>query len=229
MNAGLKRHLKQLPYFLLYNYPEKFNTYKALTEKNKRIEQKEDKVRLNVYRSPSPMNELCDYICTWERKNILWDNSPDNLKNTHDRIIDHNLDLSDKSAIRMARRYINRYADEIRRYKNLQKENPDSESLKFNMELAARRIKILLQEALSLDEETIANYVIHVSYASPSISKAFAWAAYGDYIIKNLKTNSSQEKNIFIREVLPKTPGSYEYLGKYYEFQEADDHRTVFI
>lgn len=229
MNAGLKKHLKQLPYFLLYNYPEKLNAYKALTEKNKRIEQKEDKIRLNVYRSPSPMNELCDYICAWERKNILWDNPLDDLNNTHDLIIDRNLDLDDKNALRMSRRYINKYADEIRRYRNLQKENPDNESLKFNMELAAGQFKARLQDALSMEEETIANYVIHVSYATPSISKAFAWAAYGDYIIKNLKTNSGHKKNAFIREVSPKTPGSCEYLGKYYEFQEVDDHRKVFI
>ena len=35
-------------------------------------ENKEDKFKLNAYHSPSPMNELCDYICTWEKKNILW-------------------------------------------------------------------------------------------------------------------------------------------------------------
>lgn len=229
MNTGLKKHLKQLPYFLLYNYPEKLNAYKALRGKNKRIAQKGDKIKLNVYRSPSPMNELCDYICAWERKNILWDNSLENLKSTYELITNHNLDLNDKNALRMTRRYINKYADEIRRYKNLQKENSDSGSLKFNMELCARRFKTQLQEILSLNEETIANYVIHVSYASPSISKAFAWTAYGDYIIKNLKVNSVKKKSISIAEVSPKIPGSYEYLGKYYEFKEADDHGTVFI
>lgn len=229
MNAGLKKHLKQLPYFLLYNYPEKQKTYKTLLEKNRHIEPKEDKVPLNVYRSPSPMNELCDYICVWERKNILWDNSLDHLKNTYKLISRHDLDFTDKNVTRTVRRYINRYADEIRKYKNLQKENGYSESLKYDMELTVHRFKSQLQTALSLDEETIANYVIHVSYTSPSISKAFAWAGYGDYIIKNLKENSRQEKSVSIREVFKKTSGSYEYLGKYYELKEADDHGTVFI
>lgn len=229
MNAGLKKHLKQLPYFLLYNYPEKQKTYKTLLEKNRHIEPKEDKVPLNVYRSPSPMNELCDYICAWERKNILWDNSSDHLKNTYKLISRHGLDFTDKNVTRMVRRYINKYADEIRKYKNLQKENGYSESLKYDMELTVHRFKSQLQAALSLDEETIANYVIHVSYTSPSISKAFAWAGYGDYIIENLKDNSHQEKSVSIREVFKKTPGSYEYLGKYYELKEADDHGTVFI
>lgn len=229
MNSGLKKHLKQLPYFLLYNYPEKQNTYKALLKKNKHIEQEEDKVPLNVYRSPSPMNELCDYICAWERKNILWDNSPDNLKNTYKLISRQDLEFTDKNVIRTVRRSINRYADELRRFKNLQKENGYSESLKHDMELTVHRFRSQLRAALSLDEETIANYVIHVSYTSPSISKAFAWAGYGDYIIKNLKENSRQEKGFSIREVFKNTPGCYEYLGKYYELKEADDHGTVFI
>ena len=221
MNAGLRKHLKQLPYFLLYNYPEKRNTYKALVEKNKNLEHKEDRVPLNFYRSPSPMNELCDYICAWEKKNILWNNSPDSLKDTYELISRHDLDFDDKNVIRTVRRYINRYADEIRRYKNLQKENGHDESLKLNMELTVNRFKSQLQESLSLDEETIANYVIHVSYASPSISKAFAWAGYGDYILKNLRKNSPREKCVSIREVAPKTIDSYEYLGKYYKCKEG--------
>lgn len=221
MNAGLRKHLKQLPYFLLYNYPEKRNTYKALVEKNKNTEHKEDRIPLNFYRSPSPMNELCDYICAWEKKNILWNNSPDRLKDTYELINRHDLDFDDKNVIRTVRRYINRYADEIRRYKNLQKENGHDESLKLNMELTVNRFKSQLQESLSLDEETIANYVIHVSYASPSISKAFAWAGYGDYILKNLRKNSPREKIISIKEVAPKTIESYEYLGKYYKCKEG--------
>ena len=221
MNAGLRKHLKQLPYFLLYNYPEKRNTYKALVEKNKNTEHKEDRIPLNFYRSPSPMNELCDYICAWEKKNILWNNSPDRLKDTYELINRHDLDFDDKNVIRTVRRYINRYADEIRRYKNLQKENGHDESLKLNMELTVNRFKSQLQESLSLDEETIANYVIHVSYASPSISKAFAWAGYGDYILKNLRKNSPREKIISIKEVAPKTIDSYEYLGKYYKCKEG--------
>ena len=75
MSSGLRKHLKQLPYFLLYNYPKKLKTYNTLKEKNKAIESKEDKLRLNAYHSPSPMNELCDYICTWEKKNIMWNNN----------------------------------------------------------------------------------------------------------------------------------------------------------
>ena len=70
MNSGLRKHLKQLPYFLLHNYPKKMKSYMNIIKKNKDASD-EDKEYLNAYHSPSPMNELCDYIETWEKKNIL--------------------------------------------------------------------------------------------------------------------------------------------------------------
>ncbi len=48
--------------------------------------------------TPSPMNELCDYICTWEKKNILWNNDVNNLVDTRCLIINNDLDLSDKKS-----------------------------------------------------------------------------------------------------------------------------------
>lgn len=225
MNKGLRKHLKQLPYFLLFNYPAKLKTYKTLSEKNKKIENKEDKVKLNAYHSPSPMNELCDYICTWEKKNILWDNNIDDLVDTRCLIINNDLDLSDKKVIKVVRRYINEYADEIRNHINLHREKSKDENKKFNMDEVVNRFKRNLLSELQLDEETIANYVIKVSYNSFSISKSLAWAGYGDYIIKNLKENSNPKRHISITEVPYKTNDSYEYLGKYYEFKEASEYR----
>ena len=116
MSNGLRKHLKQLPYFLLYNYPSKLKTYNNLKEKNKKIESKEDKLKLNAYHSPSPMNELCDYICTWEKKNIMWDNNIKDLMDTRVLIVNNDLDLTDKKVIKIARRYINDYAKEIKEH-----------------------------------------------------------------------------------------------------------------
>ena len=225
MNKGLRKHLKQLPYFLLYNYPAKLKTYRTLSEKNKKVENKEDKVRLNAYRSPSPMNELCDYICTWEKKNILWDNNIEDLVDTRCLIINNDLDLTDKKVIKIVRRYINEYADEIRNHINLHREKSNDENHKFNMDEVVNRFKRNLLKEVGLDEEIIANYVIKVSYNSFSISKSLAWAGYGDYIIKNLKENSNPKRHISITEVPYKTNDSYEYLGKYYEFKEASEYR----
>lgn len=212
-----------MPYFLLYNYPDKLKTYKKLSEKNKQIKNKEDRVRLNAYHSPSPMNELCDYICTWEKRNVLWDNSMNDLIDTRCLIVNNDLELSDKRIIKVIRRYINEYADEIRKHINLNKDKSNCDDYKFDMDLIVTKIKQRLNEELAIDEEHIANYVIQVSYNSFSISKAFAWAAYGDYIIKNLKNNSNPKRNVSILEVPYKTNNSYEYLGKYYELMEADN------
>ena len=171
------------------------------------------------------MNELCDYICTWEKKNILWNNNIDDLIDTRCLIINNDLDLSDKKVMKIVRRYINEYADEIRKHINLKREKSDDENHKFNMDEVVNRAKTKLQDELKLDEEIIANYVIKASYNSFSISKSLAWAGYSDYIIKNLKENSNPKRHISITEVPYKTNDSYEYLGKYYEFKEANEYR----
>jgi hypothetical protein len=225
MSSGLRKHLKQLPYFLLFNYPKKLKTYNTLKEKNKTVENKEDKVKLNAYHSPSPMNELCDYICTWEKKNIMWDNDIKNLIDTRVLIINNDLDLSDKKVIKIVRRYINDYANESREHLNLHKDNKSNGDYYFTMNQIVEKFKTNLMNELGLDEETVANYVIKVSYNNFSISKSFAWSGYADYIIKNLKNNSNPKRNISIVEVPYKTKDSYEYLGKFYEFKAVNEYR----
>ncbi len=222
MSSGLRKHLKQLPYFLLYNYPSKLKTYQAISAKNKDIENKEDREKPNAYHSPSPMNELCNYICAWEKKNILWDNDVNHLANTRSLIIDNNLDLSDKKIMRICRKYVNQYAAEIKCHIDLHREKSGDENQKFNMDIVVEDYRDRISDELKLDEAIIANYVIKVSYASISISKSFAWSAYGDYIIGNLRKNTNAKKNISIKETPYKGKNSYEYLGKYYEFEVGD-------
>ena len=222
MSSGLRKHLKQLPYFLLYNYPKKLKTYNTLKEKNKLIENKEDKYKLNAYHSPSPMNELCDYICTWEKKNILWDNNLNDLIDTRVLIVNNDLELTDRKVIKVVRRYINKYAEEIRKHIKLY-ENNNSQDCHFAMDEIVRKFKQGLSDELKLDEEVIANYVIKVSYNNFSISKSFAWAGYADYIIKNLKNNSNPKRSISIVEVPYETNDSHEYLGKYYKFEAKNE------
>ena len=225
MSSGLRKHLKQLPYFLLFNYSQKLKTYNTLKEKNKLIENKEDKMKLNAYHSPSPMNELCDYICTWEKKNIVWDNDLKNLIDTRVLIVNNDLDLSDKNVTRIVRRYINEYADELKMHINMHKDNEIDGNRYFTMSLITDKFKENLMKELNLDEEVIANYVIKVSYQNFSMSKSFAWSGYADYIIKNLKNNSNPKRNISIVEVPYKTNDSYEYLGKNYMFKAVNDYR----
>ena len=89
--------------------------------------------------------------------------------------------------------------------------------------IVAEYRKCILDE-LQIDEELIANYVIKVSYSSISISKSFAWAGYGDYIIDNLRNNTNPKRNVSIQEVAYKTNDSCEYLGKYYEFEVGESY-----
>lgn len=219
MHQGLRKHMKQLPYFLLHNYPSHMEKYKKLIEKNRNIPNKEDKIKLNAYHSPSPMNELCEYICTWEKKHILWDHSKADLEQIRPLILKDGTDLSDRTALRTVRRAVNEYADEMRRHMKLHKDSDDGDH-QFQMQEVVRQFKDRLAHDLELDEETIANYVISVSYKNLSVSRALAWTGYGDYIIKNLKEHSSPGRKISIREVPVPTDTSHEYLGKYYEFRK---------
>ena len=91
-------------------------SYNRIREKNKQIENKEDKIKPNAYHSPSPMNELCEYICEWEKKNILWDNNTQDLIDSRCLIINNNLDISDKELLKAARRRVNEYADELKKH-----------------------------------------------------------------------------------------------------------------
>ena len=141
MSSGLRKHLKQLPYFLLHNYPKKLKAYNNLKEKNKTIEKKEDKVKLNAYHSPSPMNELCDYICTWEKKNILWDNNLKNLMDTRVLIVNNDLDLSDKNIPKIVRKYINGYADELKAHINMSEQIKNHEVEKTYIALVKGTVK----------------------------------------------------------------------------------------
>ncbi len=224
MSQGLRKHLKQLPYFLLYHYPAKRKTYQTLSEKNKKTEDEECKAPLNAYHSPSPMNELCDYICTWEKKHILWSKDCIRLADTAPLIINHALDLSDTKTLRLCRRYINGYAAEIKQHILQQREKSSDENQKFNMDAIVAYYKVRLAKELNMEEELIANYIIKASYASVSISKSLAWSAYGDYIIDNLRNNSNPKKNISIREVPAQTQESHEYLGNYYEWKAGDTY-----
>ena len=223
MNSGLRKHLKQLPYFLLHNYPKKMKTYLNIAKKNKDLSDK-DKLFSNAYHSPSPMNELCDYIETWEKKNILWDNKVD-LVDTRCLIINNDLDLSNKKVRKTCRKYINKYAAFIHdHYSNKTSSSSDTYGKEVDFSIIVNDFKEKILNELKLPESIIANYVISVSYASISISKSFAWSAYGDYIIENLKNNTNPKRNISIREVPYKTINSYEYLGKYYEFEVGDTY-----
>ena len=135
-----------------------------------------------------------------------------------------------KNIFKVVRKYINKYADELKMHINMQKNeketDKDERDYHFTMDEIVKKFKNNLSQELGIDnEEIIANYVIKVSYKNFSMSKSFVWAAYADYIIKNLKNNSNPKRNISIVEVPYKTNDSYEYLGKFYEFKAVNEYR----
>lgn len=216
MNKGLRKHLKQLPWFLLYKYPQKMKTYEGIKAANKKAERPEERLPFNAYHSPSPMNELCDYICTWERRRIVWDKEAGDMRPL---ILNHSLSLSDKGVMRVVRHYVNQYGAELKKHILMNTEKEGANGNHFPWDMLIQSYKDSLKETLNLDEELIANYVILVSYRSLSLSKALAWAGYGEYIVKNLKANSPSRKPVRIVEQSCKTDTASEYLGKYYELQ----------
>lgn len=218
MNKHLRKHLSKLPMFLMYNYPKKMSTYYKLKRKNKTIENSDDKLELNAYHSPSPMNELSDYIDTWEKEKILWDR---NIVDTKCVILKNSLDLDNKEYIKQIKHLINEFAD---KWKNAikEKEKKDSDNYNYdNLNIIINCYKKKLSQVIA-DEELLANYVIKVSYSNMSISKTLVWKGYGDYIIKNLKNNTPTNKRSMIVEVPYKTEYSYEFLGKYYELWDGE-------
>ena len=211
MTAGLRKHLKQLPWFLLYNYPKKLATYEKLKRKNKALDPK-DKLRLNAYRSPSPMNELCDYINTWEKKCVVWDNA---VIDTTCLILDNTLELNDKSIIKSVRHIINDFSADLKKTL-IKAENSGDDGL-VNILIDKYKNRLSIVEP---NQTLLANYVIKVSYMNASISKQLAWMGYGDYIIANLKKNSPKSKRASIIETPYNTDKAHEYLGKYYLLEE---------
>lgn len=217
MNKALRKHLKRIPYFLLYRYPKKMNTYYTVKRKNKDIENKDDKFESNAYHSPSPMNELADYVDRWENVNVLWDKS---VVDTRCLILDNTLELNNKDIIKKIKHLINEFAEKWRNaiQDNLKK---DTEGEYVNLDILIDSYKKKLNKIIN-DEELLANYVISVSYSNMSISKTLAWRGYGEYIIQNLKNNTPAKKRTMIVETPYKTEHSHDYLGKYYELWDGE-------
>lgn len=205
MGRGLRRHLKKLPYFLLYNYPDRLRRYQRIKQRNGEAE---EKLPLPAYRSPSPLCELCSYVETWEKKRVLWDRD---CLDTRCLVVDRNMDLSDKAIRRGIRRIINQYADDLRaRCAN----GMDADTLApFYLERLSHIVS---------DERLLANYVIDVSYSAAPLNKTLAWRLYGDVLLENLKQNSPPSARTRIVEVPYPGGSAHEFLGKYYEMIEGE-------
>ena len=191
-----------------------------LRQKNKNVP-KEQQAEYNAYKSPSAMNELCEYVNEWEKRKILWNNS---CVNTSALILNSKYNINDATMRRFVKHEINEFAVEVQEY--AKKESPiegyvDNLIRKHKKNLEDFFYERSVPYAFTYDKDIIANYVISVAYSNSAVNKSFAWMAYGDTIIKNLKANSPEHKSTRIYETQKHAPGSYEQLGKYYIMEEG--------
>lgn len=214
ITKNLRKYLKKFPYFLLYNYPKKLKVYNKIRELNKDLD-KEDKIPYNAFKSPSPMNELCDYVCKWEKKNIIWDRK---VKNNKDLLINKDLPLPDRDTVRAIRNVYNEFNDKFREMIT------DDNNEKKNKE----KIKKLSNEyhnklkKFCLDDDTLSNYCIYAAYKSISTDKTLCWILYGEKMLSNLKDNTKNHKRYVIVKTDRSDPEGKNFLGKYYKLIEKD-------
>lgn len=215
MNKGLRKYAKKLPYFLLYNYPKKMERYKKLAAAKKHGD---SGVELNAYHSPSPLNEICDYVETWEKRCIVWNST---AVDTRCLTVDRECDLSSRAVRSSIMQCINRYSRMIKaivREKQAAMQHADGDASVWSS-----KIDMLYNEALQAlleivpDRCLLANYAIDIVYSHANQNQGFVWKLFGDEIINNLKKNTPVSKRTRIVEVPYATETSVEYLGKYYE------------
>lgn len=206
ISKNLRKYLKQLPYFLLHNYPQKLDVYNRIRKIN-REHDREDKIQYNAFRSPSPMNELCDYINQWEKKEINWDRS---LINNGHLLIDKEIEqqINSRDIERQIKKIYNEFDVDLRKTID---EDGDLKSL-------SEEYKSKLSKIAS-DENLLANYCIKVAYRSLSSDKTLCWMLFGDIMIHNLRNNSDERKEIELVKVDDHDPEAKEFLGKYYKLQ----------
>ena len=248
---------KQLPYFMLYRYPNKMSIYQGILKRNqlnneyikkinKQIEENNRAFNENVpletvddlyveniaFKSSSPMNELCDYIETWE-KHTKQERKRSVDYSTKELVIDNKLmdQLTDKRVLDKIRHINNYFADKLQSiiddYTFIGKL---SDSEKKDKSTKIKRLFKQVQEDLmdikldgnKMNEELLANYLIHVSYSRKGENKLLCWSLYSKYILKNLRDNTPPEEQMSykLNKVKDQKENTYEFLGEYYMFNQ---------
>lgn len=206
MTKNLSKYKDKLPHFLLYNYPNKMKRYKKIKEINKSLEN-EDKINTDSFNSPTPLNELCEYIYQWERKKLKMNNS---VKNSQKLLTDNSLELNDKKIIRKISSIYTEFTEKLREC--------DDDSIDELYKEYGEKLNVLKNETQSLSADKFINYCIKTAYRSMGIDKSLCWYLFGDEMINNLKDNSPITKELKIVECNESDIDGKEFLGRYYKF-----------
>ncbi|MFJ3388781.1 hypothetical protein [Lysinibacillus sp. NPDC086135] len=213
ITKNLRNYLKKMPHFLLYNYPSKLSVYNKLKKLNKELSQN-DKVEYNAFNSPSPMNELSDYICQWERKKLKINNT---VKNSSELLVDSSLVLDNKKLIREVASIYNKFTEELR----------DCVDDEDKVSTLYEKYKIIINELeikySDISHDELVNYCIKTAYRSMSIDKTLCWYLFGEEMIENLRSNSDESEECSIVECDSSDEYANEFLGKYYKLELVGD------
>lgn len=208
LTKHLRKYLKKLPFFLLYNYPQKLNVYYKIKKINKENEV-DNRIPYNAYKSPSALNELCEYVNQWEKHKLIWDRS---VVNTGYLLINDKLDLSNKYILKQIKGIINAFTVDFKEV--LDKESDEENDKPFD--ILFDKYRVILSQ-IKISRELLANYCIKVCYQSIGTNKVLTWGLYGDIILKNLKDNSPNTDKYEIVLSDKNDNESHEYLGKWYK------------
>ena len=222
----LRNKYRKIPYFLLYSYPKKFKIYNKIKKMNKSIDKKEDKVSYNVYRSASPMNELCDYICQWEKDNFIWNRK---VEKTGKYLIDEDVKHNNIHIKKALKKIYKDFTQEFYNIIDSEDKNNRTEQQLINgdgeVEKKNTKLDLLFQkyreiiDNFPLDKKIITNYLVEICYEVKNRDKVFCWSMCGEQMLENLKKNSN-DKNYMLIEAEENDPQAKEFLGKYYKIIE---------
>jgi len=157
------------------------------------------------------MNELCEYICRWERENLVWNKT---TINTGVLLVDNAINYSDNALIKELSKINLEFEKEWKATLLLKNNGAD-----INYDLVINKYKDVLYSLL-YDTNMVANYFIFMVYKSVNTNKLLCWSVFGNQMLKNLEKNSPHKKSIKISSCEKNDYDAIEYLGKYYRMEE---------
>ena len=210
MNKSLRRHLKKVPYFLLFNYPKKLEAYNKAKSLMK-LKGEDTTGKLNAFMSPAPLNELAIYVDRWEQTNFVRF-SEEHYHNTYNLLINKAIPVDNPVTLKKVAKLNRTFNREMR---IINKMIDDDKSAIDLLEDLYKQYEDEFN-SISTDRQVVANYLIEACYQNKSTPKNLCWKLYGDILVNNIKNNSGKEKRTKIIETSYVIDGTYEFLGKHY-------------
>lgn len=172
-----------------------------------------ERLEYNCYHSPSPLNELCEFIDSWEKSNFLYKNYRKEASSVYHLVVNKAIPRDNPVLYSKIKKLLRRFNLE---HKNLIAELKDNDDPNYKQ--VTDLMESYKQQILDLGEDAavLANYAIDISYSSQSINKTFVWKMFGNHLLSNIAQNSTGRKKTKIIETSYSFEGTLEFLGKNY-------------